>query len=63
MKFYVVVVEDVEKLQFKFHDNQASFSMATVFFSAFGCVKKPIFGYFRYLEFSKISFFFSGNGK
>ena len=32
MKFYVVVVEDVEKLPFKFHNNQASLSMATVFF-------------------------------
>ena len=58
MKFYVVVVEDVEKLQFKFHDNRASLSMVTVFFSAFGCVKKPIFGYFRYLKFSEMSFFF-----
>ena len=58
MIFYVGVVEDVEKLQFKFHENRPSLSMAKVFFSAFGSVKKTIFSHFRYPKFSEMSFFF-----
>ena len=62
MKFYVVVVEDVEKLQFKFHENRTRLTMAKVFFSAIGSVKSQFLAILGTQNFQKCRFF-SGNGE
>ena len=51
MIFYVGVVEDVEKVQFKFHENWTSSSMAKVFFSAIGSVKSQFLAILGTLNF------------
>ena len=58
MIFYVGVVEDVEKVQFKFHENWTSSSMAKVFFSAIGSVKSQFLAILGTQNFQICCFFF-----
>ena len=62
MKFDVAVVEDVKKLQFKFHENRTSLSMAKVFFPHLVVSKDQFLAILGTQNFQKCHFF-SGNGE
>ena len=59
MKSYRAVIDDVEELQFKFHDNWTSLSMAKIFFPCLVVSKKTISGTQNFLK----CHFFPGNGE